>query len=87
MNHHILKTITVFHRYVGLNYNFWKASLILLQLFQSIQTTYSRLKYYNTELESNSKDKEFKEKIIKELLEEIRKSIIKSLKKLEDEQI
>jgi hypothetical protein len=43
--------------------------------------------YYNTELESNFKDKEIKEKTRKELLEEIRKSIIKSLKKLEDEQI
>ena len=61
-----------------------KHTLIHFDLFSIIQRTYSWLKYYNTELESNSKGKEIKGKTIKELLEEIRKSITKSLKKLED---
>jgi hypothetical protein len=73
---------------VGFYYNFWKASLISFELFQSIQRTYSWLKYYNTELQGiNDKDKETKEKILIELLEEIRKSITKTMKKLEYEQI
>lgn len=65
-----------------------KHTLISFELFQSIQRTYSWLKYYNTELQDNNdKDKETKEKILIELLEEIRKSITKTMKKLEYEQI
>lgn len=65
-----------------------KHTLISFELFQSIQRTYSWLKYYNTELQGNNdKDKETKEKILIELLEEIRKSITKSMEKLEYEQI
>lgn len=64
-----------------------KHTLISFELFQSIQRTYSWLKYYNAELESNNRDKETKEKILLELLEEIRKSIIKSITELEKERI
>lgn len=64
-----------------------KHTLISFELFQSVQRTYSWLKYYNTELESNSKDNEIKEKTIRELLEEIRKSIRNSLTQLENELI
>ena len=65
-----------------------KHALISFELFQSIQRTYSWLKYYNTELRgNNNKDKETKEKILIELLEEIRTSITKSMKKLEYEKI
>jgi hypothetical protein len=64
-----------------------KHTLISFELFQSVQRTYSWLKYYNTELESNSKDNEIKEKTIRELLEEIRKSIRNSLTQLENERI
>ena len=64
-----------------------KHALISFELFQSIQRTYSWLKYYNTELESNNRDKETKEKILIELLEEIRKSITKSITELEKERI
>ena len=59
-----------------------KHTLISFELFQSIQRTYSWLKYYNTELRgNNNKDKETKEKILIELLEEIRTSIPKSYMK------
>ena len=78
MNHYILKTINHFHRYANSIIISGKHTLIHFDLFQSIQRAYSWLKYYNTELESNSKDKEIKGKTIKELLEEIRKSITKS---------
>lgn len=64
-----------------------KHALISFELFQSIQRTYSWLKYYNAELESNHRDKETKEKILLELLEEIRKSITKSITELEKERI
>lgn len=64
-----------------------KHALISFELFQSIQRTYSWLKYYNSELESNHRDKESKETILLELLEEIRKSITKSITELEKERI
>jgi hypothetical protein len=45
------------------------------------------MKYYNSELDSRS-DKALDEKVLRELLEDVRKSIIRSLKKLnETEQI
>ena len=59
-----------------------KHSLLPFDLFQSLQRTYSWMKYYNSELESRNKNLD--EKVVKELLEEVRKSISKSLSKLKE---
>lgn len=56
-----------------------KYALLSFELFQSLQRTYSWMKYYNSELEGNKK---LDEKILNELLEDVRKSIDKSLLKL-----
>ena len=74
---------------MGFYYNFWKACPHFhLNYSKVYRVTYSWLKYYNTELRgNNNKDKETKEKILIELLEEIRTSITKSMKKLEYEKI
>lgn len=53
------------------------------ELFQSLQRTYSWMKYYNSELDSRS-DKALDEKVLRELLEDVRKSIIRSLNKLNE---
>ena len=52
------------------------------ELFQSLQRTYSWMKYYNSELESSNRNLD--EKVVKELLEDVRKSIDKSLRKLRE---
>jgi hypothetical protein len=52
------------------------------ELFQSLQRTYSWMKYYNSELESSNRNLD--EKVAKELLEDVRKSIHKSLRKLRE---
>src|SRR5215831_17833909 len=54
-----------------------------LTLFQSLQRTYSWMKYYNSELDSRN-DKTLDEKVLRELLEDVRKSIIRSLNKLNE---
>ena len=59
-----------------------KHSLLPFDLFQSLQRIYSWMKYYNSELESRNKNLD--EKVVKELLEDVRKSISKSLSKLEE---
>lgn len=56
-----------------------KYALLSFELFQSLQRTYSWMKYYNSELEGNKK---LDEKILNELLEDVRKSIDRSLLKL-----
>ena len=59
-----------------------KHALLPFELFQILQRTYSWMKYYNNELESNNKN--FDEKLVNELLEDVRKSINKSLTKLNE---
>jgi hypothetical protein len=58
-----------------------KHALLSFELFQSLQRTYSWMKYYNSELEGNKK---LDEKILNELLEDVRKSIDRSLFKLKE---
>ena len=59
-------------------------SLLSFELFKNIQRTYSWMKYYNSEIES--KDNEgSKEKTLLELLGDVKKSINKTIQKLEEE--
>jgi GTP1/Obg family GTP-binding protein len=60
-----------------------KHALLPFELFQSLQRTYSWMKYYNSELDSSS-DKVLDEKVLRELLDDVRKSINRSLKKLNE---
>jgi hypothetical protein len=46
-----------------------KHSLLPFDLFQSLQRTYSWMKYYNSELESSNRNLD--EKVVKELLEDV----------------
>jgi ABC-type maltose transport system permease subunit len=63
-----------------------KHSLLDFQLFQTIQRAYSRMKYYNSELELVKKN-EFDKKILKELLIEVKKSIEKALNQIHESNI
>ena len=60
-----------------------KHTLISFELFQTIQRTYSWMKYYNAELEMNTKYKSPDEKVLKELLGDVERSIHKSIERLE----
>ncbi|MFY9871213.1 MAG: hypothetical protein WAK17_15970 [Candidatus Nitrosopolaris sp.] len=60
-----------------------KHALLPFELFQSLQRTYSWMKYYNSELDGNS-GKAHDEKVLKDLLEDVRKSINRSLNKLNE---
>src|SRR5215471_7045963 len=60
-----------------------RANMHSLELFQGLQRTYSWMKYYNSELDSRN-DKTLDEKVLRELLEDVRKSIIRSLTKLNE---
>jgi hypothetical protein len=60
-----------------------KHALLRFELFQSLQRTYSWMKYYNSELDGNS-GKTLDEKVLKDLLEDVRKSINRSLNKLNE---
>ena len=53
-------------------------SLLSFEIFEDLQHTYSWMKYYNTELDVNKSD----EGILKDLLNEVTKSIDQSLKYL-----
>lgn len=60
-----------------------KHSLLSFELFQSLQRSYSWMKYYNSELESirrNHSD----EKVLKELLDDVKKSIENSTKEIKE---
>ena len=59
-----------------------KHALLPFELFQILQRTYSWMKYYNSELESSNRNLD--EKVVNELLEDVRKSINKSLTKLSE---
>ncbi|GKS61843.1 hypothetical protein YTPLAS21_13010 [Candidatus Nitrosocosmicus sp.] len=63
-----------------------KHSLLDFQLFQTFQRTYSWMKYYNNELELVKKN-EFDNKMLKELLIEVKKSIEKALNKIHESNI
>lgn len=58
-----------------------KHSLLSFELFQSLQRSYSWMKYYNSELESIKRN-HFDEKVLKELLDDVKKSIKNSTEKL-----
>ncbi len=60
-----------------------KQSLLQFELFQSIQRSYSWMKYYNSELDISKKG-DMDEKILEELLEDVKKSIEKSISKIND---
>ena len=57
-----------------------KHALLPFELFQILQRTYSWMKYYNSELVSSNRN--IDEKVVNELLEDVRKSINKSITKL-----
>ena len=61
-----------------------KHSLLSFELFKNIQRTYSWMKYYNNELESRNNEKS-KEKTLIELLDDVKKSIHKTIQKLDEE--
>ena len=58
-----------------------KHALLPFELFQSLQRTYSWMKYYNSELDSG---KTVDEKVLTDLLDDVRKSIYRSLNKLNE---
>jgi len=60
-----------------------KQSLLLFELFQSIQRSYSWMKYYNSEIESNKRGN-LDEKVLKELLYNVKNSIEKTIIKIYD---
>ena len=60
-----------------------KQSLLPFELFQSIQRSYSWMKYYNSEIESNKRGN-LDEKVLKELLDDVKKSIEKTIIKIND---
>jgi hypothetical protein len=62
-----------------------KHSLLPFELFQSLQRSYSWMKYYNSELESIKRN-HFDEKVLKELLDDVRRSIENSRRKLKEVQ-
>ena len=59
-------------------------SLLSFELFKNIQRTYSWMKYYNSEIESRDNEKS-KEKTLLELLDDVAKSIHKTMQKLDEE--
>jgi hypothetical protein len=61
-----------------------KHSLLSFELFKNIQRTYSWMKYYNSELDSKN-DETSKEKTLLELLDDVKKSIHKTIQKLDEE--
>lgn len=61
-----------------------KHSLLSFELFKNIQRTYSWMKYYNSELDSRN-DETLKEKTLLELLDDVKKSIHKTIQKLDEE--
>jgi len=60
-----------------------KQSLLPFELFQSIQRSYSWMKYYNSEIESNRRGN-LDEKVLKELLDDVKNSIEKTIIKIYD---
>lgn len=61
-----------------------KQSLLSFELFQSVQRTYSWMKYYNSELESHKNNSQ-EERVLIELLGDVKKWVNKSLEQIEKE--
>jgi hypothetical protein len=61
-----------------------KQALLPFELFQNLQRTYSWMKYYNSEIESRW-GMALDEKVLKDLLEDVRKNIDRSLHILKQE--
>lgn len=59
-----------------------KQTILSFEIIENLQHTYSWMKYYNTELQQKSTTDD--DKILKDLLEEVRKSIDQSLKILKE---
>ena len=71
--------------------NMWDAviltsrqGLVSFEIFESLQGTYSWMKYYNAELENMRHGQEKDEKQLLDLLSDVRKSIEQSLKLLKE---
>jgi hypothetical protein len=62
-----------------------KHSLLPFNVFQNLQRTYSWMKYYNNELDVTNKGGKIDEKVLEELLQDVRKQINGSLTLLEIE--
>lgn len=60
-------------------------SLLPFNVFQNLQRTYSWMKYYNNELDITNKRGKIDEKVLEELLQDVRKEINGSLTLLEVE--
>lgn len=60
-------------------------SLLPFSLFQNLQRTYSWMKYYNNELDTSNKGGKMNDKVLDELLQDVRKQIDGSLVLLKDE--
>jgi hypothetical protein len=60
-------------------------SLLPFNVFQNLQRTYSWMKYYNNELDITNKRGKIDEKVLEELLQDVRKQINGSLTLLEVE--
>ena len=60
-----------------------KHVLLSFEIFQSLQRSYSWMKYYNSELEGIRRD-HFDEEVLRELLEDVKRSVEKSAMKLRD---
>ena len=60
-------------------------SLLPFNVFQNLQRTYSWMKYYNNELDITNKSGKIDEKVLEELLQDVRKRINGSLALLKAE--
>jgi hypothetical protein len=60
-----------------------KHSLLPFNVFQNLQRTYSWMKYYNNELEISNKGGNKNEKVLEELIQDVRKQINGSLAVIE----
>ena len=61
-----------------------KQGLLSFEMFESLQATYSWMKYYNTELEGGKGRDQKDEQTLMELLDDVKKSIEQSLKLLKE---
>jgi hypothetical protein len=76
-----------YHDYKPFFTNMWDAiilagrhALLPFEMFEDLEHTYSSMKYYNTELQSNKTD----ENVLKDLLADVRKAIYHSLENLSE---
>ena len=62
-----------------------KHPLLPFNLFQNLQRTYAWMKYYNSEIEARNKGSNIDEKVLEELLQDVRKQINGSMALLQVE--